>query len=70
MDKFRIVSGPTFQPVPQVWEVVVALPVYSPKLASKAYDALPDTLDVSGVTYYKAGMHADDCTAWYRTRKA
>ncbi len=62
----RIVAGPTWLPVPRVWEVTVSIPVYSAKLAYKTYRAMPETITVSGYVYRKAGMHAADCIAWYR----
>jgi hypothetical protein len=63
-----IVAGPTYLPIPRAWEVTVALPVYSSKLACKAFNRLPDSIDVAGHTYLKHGFHGADCTAWYRRK--
>jgi len=69
----RIVSGPTrcaHLAPREVWEVIVHLPVYSSKLAMRAFEALPEFTEFNGHTYRKGGMCASDCTAYYRsTRK-
>jgi len=65
----RIRTGPVYLAGPAVWEVVVNLPVYSPKLAFRAFLALPDTIEIDGRIYCKAGMRGADCTAWYKTKR-
>ncbi len=70
MMELRIIKGPTFLPIPKAWEIEVALPTYSPKLASRVYDRqLPKTLDYEGYTYTKAGMTSDACIAYYRRKE-
>ena len=64
----RVVSGPTYLAVPDVQEVVVNLPVYSDKLAYKAWCKLPEYADFGGRIYRKAGFRGVDCTAWYRSK--
>jgi len=64
----RIKSGPTYLDGLDVWEVVVSLPVYSGKLAYKAYNALPEFADFDGRVYRKAGFRGADCTAWFRSK--
>ncbi len=64
----RIVAGPIYLPKLDSWEITVSLAVYSKKLASRAYEALPHTIDYEGKTYVKSGMIVADCTAWYRTK--
>ncbi len=64
----RIAAGPTYLDGLDVWEVTVNLPVYSGKLAYRAYRALPLCVEIDGRTYYKDGMRGRDCVAWYRSR--
>jgi hypothetical protein len=66
MDNPVVVKGPIFLPIPNVWEITVALPTYSPKLASRVYSKMPGCIEHDGWWYYKAGMQSSDCTAWYR----
>ena len=65
-EALRVKSGPNKIPGHNVWEVEVSIPVYSSKLAWRAFRKLPDAAEFDGETYHKAGMHAADCTAWYR----
>jgi hypothetical protein len=65
----HIIAGPTYFPLLRVWEISVAIPGYSPKLAARRYHALPETIHLDGRTYIKAGMKADTLTAWYRTKR-
>ena len=65
-EALRVKSGPTKVPGHNVWEVEVALLVYSDKLAWKAFRKLPEHAEFDGKTYHKVGMRASDCTAWYR----
>jgi len=65
-----IVSGPTYNDVVGAWEVTVSLMVYSDKLASQAFNVLPEYLNVDGHVYRKGGMKAADCTAWYRSSRS
>jgi len=64
----RIKSGPTYLDGPDVWEIIVNLPVYSAKLAGAAFDKLPARVVIAGRTFTKAGMRANDCVAWYRSK--
>lgn len=61
-----ILSGPTRCKFYDGWEVIVALGVYSDKLAASAFEALPKSIEIDGRGYRKAGMKASDCTAYYR----
>lgn len=66
----HIIAGPTYFPLLRVWEIMVAIPGYSPKAAARRYHALPDAiLHADGHTYFKTGMKADTLTAWYRTKR-
>lgn len=64
----RIKKGPTYLDGPGAWEVIVNLPVYSAKLAYKAWCKLPEFADFDGRIYRKGGMKAADCTAYYRSK--
>lgn len=64
----RIAAGPTYLDALDVWEVTVNLPVYSGKLAYRAYRVLPLCTEIDGRVYYKDGMRGRDCVAWYRSR--
>lgn len=64
----RVKVGPTYLPALDVWEVTVSLPVYSAKLAHKAWRELPEIADFDGRVYRKSGFRGSDCTAWYRSK--
>ncbi len=63
-----ILSGPTRCRFYSGWEVIVALHVYSSKLAASAFATLPESIEIDGRVYHKAGMKASDCTAYYRCK--
>ena len=65
-EALRVKSGPNKIPGRNVWEVEVAIPAYSSKLAWREYRKLPVEAEFDGKTYHKVGMRASDCTAWYR----
>lgn len=62
----RIVSGPAKCEYCDDWEVTVSLPVCSSKLASRAYEGLPELIEIDGDIYRKAGFRNIDCIAWYK----